>query len=170
MGAESEPHCRTAISSNRCDPSRERAPGSFTGISSKTRQTPRLRHISSACCGGLAAVESQAELPEKLWTEAMELPLEKMPTIPTLCNARRRAIAWRSSCRPPEDGECRNPRRLRWAGLLPSTGITSPETADLFGSPLRFIFPGARAAFQADKNLFRATGKPTSGACHVNLS
>jgi hypothetical protein len=30
---------------------RERAPGSFTAIPLKTRQTPRSWHISSACCG-----------------------------------------------------------------------------------------------------------------------
>jgi SHS family lactate transporter-like MFS transporter len=43
---------------------------------------------------------------------------------------------------------------LRQAGLLPSAGMISRETAVPFGSPLTLIFPRLRAAFQAASNLF----------------
>ena len=67
-------------------------------------------------------------------------------------------------------GRAEIPASLRWAGLLPSAGTFSRETAVSFGSPPRFlffIFPRLRAAFQAASNFFFE--QPASnGACHVS--
>jgi hypothetical protein len=38
--------------------------------------------------------------------------------------------------------------------------MISPETADLFGFPLRFIFTGVRAAFKRPKISFKQLGSP----------
>ena len=56
-------------------------------------------------------------------------------------------------------GDVPNSPFIALAGLLPSAGMISRETAVSFGSPPRFIFfififPRLRAAFQAASSLF----------------
>src|SRR5258708_29308162 len=64
---------------------RERAPGSFTAIPLKTRQTPRSWHISSACCGAWTSCCSCSKLRE---TRQLSCGVGNVTPILTICHAR----------------------------------------------------------------------------------